>query len=99
MTNVDPPVGTNDGSDRPLRDAAIVIYATLFLLVLAIPQSLTNWLRDMRTTELQEVALRGAEALQSSSERAGLATAYRRSRNLFIALSGQQDSLTGSPDQ
>jgi hypothetical protein len=99
MTNVDPPVSVKDGSGRPLRDAVIVIYATLFLLVLAIPQSLTNWLRDMRTTELQEIALRGAEGLQSASERAGLATAYRRSRNLFIALSGQQDSLTGSPDQ
>jgi hypothetical protein len=99
MTNVDPQGSAKNGSGHPLRDAAIVIYATLFLLVLAIPQSLTNWLRDMRTTELQEVALRAAEGLQSVSERAGLATAYRRSRNLFIAVSGQQDSLTGSPDQ
>jgi hypothetical protein len=99
MTDLDPAISVRNGSRRPLRDAAVVIYATLFLLVLAIPQSLTNWLRDMRTTELQEIALRGAEGLQSVSERAGLATAYRRSRNLFIALSGQQDSLTGSPDQ
>jgi hypothetical protein len=76
----------------PLRTAAIVIYATLALLVAAIPQSLTNWLRDMKSSELQERLLPGAEWLQSLSERAGLTTPYRRGRELFLALKGGEDN-------
>jgi hypothetical protein len=75
-------------SSAPLRNAAIVIYATLALLAVTIPQSLVNWLRDMNGNAFEETLIRGAEGLQNASERTGLATAYKRARDLFIAVSG-----------
>ena len=71
-----------------LRTATIVIYATLALLAVAIPQSVVNWLADMNGNPAQETALRGAEALRNLSQRAGVATVYQRARDLFIAISG-----------
>jgi hypothetical protein len=71
-----------------LRTATIVIYATLALLAVTIPQSVVNWLADMNGNPAQETALRGAEALRNLSQRAGVATVYQRARDLFIAISG-----------
>jgi hypothetical protein len=71
-----------------LHTAAIVIYATLMLLALTIPQSVVNWLADMNANPVQETALRGAEALRNLSQRSGIPTVYRRARDIFIAISG-----------
>jgi hypothetical protein len=71
-----------------LRTTAIVIYATLALLAVTIPQSMTNWLADMNGNPVQETALRGAEILRNLSERTGVATLYQRARDIFIAVSG-----------
>lgn len=71
-----------------LRTTAIVIYATLMLLAVTIPQSVVNWLADMNANPVQETALRGAEALRTLSQRAGVATAYRQARDIFFAISG-----------
>ena len=71
-----------------LRTTAIVIYATLALLAVTIPQSLTNWLADMNGNPVQETALRGAEVLRNLSQRAGVAAVYQRARDIFIAISG-----------
>jgi hypothetical protein len=75
---------------RPLRSAAIVIYGTLVLLAVTIPQSLSNWLADMNDSRPQEIALRGAEVLRNLSQRSGVATVYQRGRDVFIAVSGIQ---------
>ena len=72
----------------PLRTAAIVIYATLALLAVTIPQSVVNWLADMNANPVQETALRGAEALRNLSQRTGVATVYEHARAVFIAISG-----------
>jgi hypothetical protein len=74
-----------------LRATAVIIYATLALLVVSIPQSLVNWLGDMNGNAVQDTLLRGAEALQRVSDASGIATPYQRARDLFIALSGAQD--------
>jgi len=71
-----------------LRTTAIVIYATLMLLAVTIPQSVVNWLADMNGNPVQETALRGAEALRNLSQRAGVAPVYQRARDVFIAISG-----------
>jgi hypothetical protein len=71
-----------------LRTATIVIYATLALLALTIPQSVVNWLADMNGNPVQETASRGAEALRNLSQRAGVASVYQRARDVFIAISG-----------
>ena len=71
-----------------LRTASIVIYATLMLLAVTIPQSVVNWLADMNANPVQETAWRGAEVLRNLSQRAGVATVYQRGRDIFIAISG-----------
>jgi hypothetical protein len=71
-----------------LRTASIVIYATLALLAVTIPQSVMNWLADMNGNPIQETALRGAQLLRNLSQRAGVATVYQRARGIFIAISG-----------
>ena len=71
-----------------LRTAAIVLYATLVLLAVTIPQSVVNWLADMNGNPVQETALRGAEALRNLSQRSGVPTVYQRARAIFIAISG-----------
>jgi hypothetical protein len=92
MTDAKLPDIDRHGTPHPLRTTAIVIYATLALLVAAIPQSLTNWLREFKSIELQEKLLPGAETLQSLSERAGFTTPYKRGRELFLALKGGEDN-------
>jgi hypothetical protein len=71
-----------------LRTAAIVIYATLVLLAVSIPQSVVNWLTDMNGNPVEETALRGAEVVRNLSQRAGVAAVYQRARDIFIAISG-----------
>jgi hypothetical protein len=75
-------------SAHPLRKAAFVIYLTLTMLAIAIPQSLVNWLGDMNGNPVQEMLLRGAEALRYASEQAGIAIPYLRAREAFIAAAG-----------
>ena len=82
-TEFEPPRPANT-----LRSAAIVLYATLVLLAVTIPQSVVNWLADMNGNPVQETALRGAEVLRNLSQRAGVATVYQRGRDIFIAISG-----------
>jgi hypothetical protein len=81
--------------DRPrpasdLRTAAIVLYATLMLLAVTIPQSVVNWLADMNGNPVEDTALRGAQLLRNLSQRAGVATVYQRARDIFIAISGAE---------
>jgi hypothetical protein len=73
-----------------LRTTAIVIYATLALLAVTIPQSVENWLADMNGNPVEDTALRGAEILRNLSERAGVAAVYQRARDIFIAISGAE---------
>ncbi len=75
----------------PVRTAAAIIYVTFALLILTIPQSLTNWLRDMEENPVQQVLLRAADAVQSASHRAGLDIPYRSARTAFHALTGKED--------
>lgn len=76
---------------RPLRTAAMVIYGTLLLLMLAVPQGLVNWLRDMEDNPAQQVILRGAEAVQIVSRRLHADTVYVQARAAFLALTGKSD--------
>ena len=79
------------GSAHPVRTAAIVIYATLGLLILTIPQSLPNWLRDMEENPVQQVLLHAASGVQAASQAVGLDIPYRRMRGAFHAWTGKED--------
>jgi hypothetical protein len=76
---------------NPVRAAAVIIYATFALLILTIPQSLTNWLNDMNESPAQQVLLRAAEGVQAASHRVGLDIPYRVARATFHALTGKED--------
>jgi hypothetical protein len=91
MSQIEGPHPPPGRDANPVRTAAVIIYATFALLVLTIPQSLTNWLRDMEENPLQQACLRAADAVQSASHRAGLDVAYREARAAFHALTGKED--------
>jgi hypothetical protein len=88
MKHVDPTELEQPHPAGQLRTAAIVIYATLVLLAVTIPQSVVNWLADMNANPVQEAALRGAQLLGNLPQRSGVAAVYQRARDLFIAISG-----------
>jgi hypothetical protein len=88
MKHANPSEFERPRSAHPLRTVAIVIYATLALLAVTIPQSVVNWLADMNGNPVEERALRGAQHLQDLSQQTGIATVYQRARDIFIAISG-----------
>jgi hypothetical protein len=90
MKHVDPTELERPHSAGALRTAAIVIYATLGLLAVTIPQSVVNWLADMNGNPVEETALRGAQVVRNLSERTGVASVYQRARDIFIAFSGAE---------
>jgi hypothetical protein len=85
------PSQTERPTARPLRTVSIVIYATLALLAIAIPQSLGNWLQDMKSGEVREWLLPAAEALRVAADRTSISAPYRRGRELFLLVSGHED--------
>ena len=89
---VAPNTGPQIPTPHPLRSAAIVIYATFALLIVAIPQSVVNWAEDKEIGPVQQVLLRGAEAVQALSESAGIPVVYREMRAVFLALTGKAEN-------
>ncbi len=79
------------GGARPVRTAAVIIYATLGLLVLTIPQSLPNWLRDREENPVQQVLLTAASGVQAAAQAVGLDVPYRRARAAFHAWAGKEE--------
>jgi len=84
-------VNRGQGGLRPARTAAIIIYATFALLILTIPQSLPNWLRDMEESPVQQVLLHAASGVEAAAQAVGLDVPYRRARAAFHAWSGKED--------
>ena len=78
-------------SAHPVRTATAVIYATLLLLILTIPQSLPNWLRDTEETPVQQALLAAAESIRAVSNKAGLDVVYVRARTAFFRFAGKED--------
>jgi hypothetical protein len=75
-----------------LRKTAIVIYATLLLLALTIPESLVVWTGDMKSSKIQEVLSPTAQALQRLGEETGMSVPYTRARDAFLALTSGRDN-------
>jgi hypothetical protein len=76
---------------KPLLTAGAVIYGTLALLVIAIPQSVVNRLKDLDAGPLQDALLETAESIEALSVRIGANAPYRRLRRLFLDASGKND--------
>jgi hypothetical protein len=87
-----PAAGSPSGKASPLHTAATVVYATLILLAIAIPQSLVHRVQDINSNALEGALLPAAEALQNAAERTGLTVPYQRARALFLAFAGKEDN-------
>jgi hypothetical protein len=76
---------------RPLAQAAIVIYATLLLLLIAIPQGLTNWLKNIDPNPVQIAALEAATTIERASNRIAFSWPYHEARRIFLDATGLRD--------
>jgi hypothetical protein len=76
---------------RPVPTAGAVIYGTLALLLIAIPQSVVNRLKDLDPGPVQGALLEAAESLEALSFRIGANAPYRRLRQLFLDVTGKKD--------
>jgi hypothetical protein len=82
-------------SGKPLRNplpaAAVVIYATLALLALAIPRGLLNWSRDMEPGPRQQAMLAVAQAIERFSHWSRIDVPYRLAREAFLEATGKTE--------
>jgi hypothetical protein len=67
-----------------LRGVAVVLYATLALLWLAIPQSVSNWTREMVPAFAQPYATGIAESIEAIARMTGLPALYDYAREFFL---------------
>jgi hypothetical protein len=79
------------GSGLPLRTTAIVVYVTLALLALAMPQAAVNRLNDFTPNPVRDAALTVTQAVVDMSHRFGLDRPYLEGRRLFLSLTGKTD--------
>jgi hypothetical protein len=73
-----------------LRKTAVVIYATLVLLTATIPESVVGWVREFKSTEVQDVLLPAAQALERLGQATGISAPYTSARAAFLALTSGQ---------
>ena len=83
--------GPGQPQQHPLRTSAVVIFATLILLALTIPQALVNWTRNFDPNPLQETVLSFAQWVQTASRDLGLNAPYVHGRALFLKLTGKDE--------
>jgi hypothetical protein len=76
---------------HPLAASAVVIYATLLLLGLAVPSGLVNWARDMEPGTRQQAVLAAAQAIERFSIWAGINRPYELARAAFLAATGKSE--------
>jgi hypothetical protein len=79
------------GSGLPLRVVAIILYVTLALLALAIPQAAVHRLNDFNPSPLRDAALSVAEAVADVSQRTGLDWPYHAGRRMFLAITNKTE--------
>ena len=80
---------------RPAQ-VAVIVYATMVLLLLANPQALANWLADLPQNAITEAARSSAEDVVDVSSRLGLSAPYEAARKAFLK-SGWIKARSGTP--
>jgi hypothetical protein len=79
------------GSGISLRTIAIIVYVTLAILALAIPQAAVNWLTEFSPGRSRDTALVVARGVQDVSQALRLDVPYREGRRLFLAITDKRD--------
>jgi hypothetical protein len=83
--------GPGQPQQHPVRTTAVVIFATLILLALTVPQALVNWTRNFDPNPLQETVLSFAQWVQTASRDLRLNAPYVHGRALFLKLTGKDE--------
>jgi hypothetical protein len=78
------PPQPRSSSGNPVRVAAFVIYGTLGLLLLTMPDSVVSWLQDRNANVVRLTASRAAQAVQWVSNTSGLSAPYSGARTFFL---------------
>ena len=68
---------------RPAQ-VAVIVYATMIVLLLANPQALVNWLADLPQNAITDAAKSAAEDVVEASARLGLSAPYEAAREAFL---------------
>jgi len=68
---------------RPAQ-VAVIVYATMFVLLLANPQALVSWIADLPQNAVTETARSAAEQVAAVSSRLGLSAPYEAAREAFL---------------
>jgi hypothetical protein len=84
-------LNTLPGSGFPLRTTAIIVYLTLVVLALAMPQAAVNRLNDFTPNPVRDAALAVAQPIADMSHRLGLDRPYREGRRLFLWITGKTE--------
>jgi hypothetical protein len=87
----EPDLNSLPGSSLPLRTTAIIVYVTLAVLALAIPQAAVNRLNDFSPGPLRDSTLTVAQAVVDVSHRFGLDWPYQAGRRLFLSVTGKTE--------
>ena len=76
---------------NPVVTVGVIMYATFALLIVAIPQSVVNWVKDFNPSPTQEVMLAVAESIEAMSGRLGANVPYRAAREILLQATGKND--------
>ena len=68
---------------RPAQ-VAVIVYATMIVLLLANPQALVSWLADLPQNAITEATRSAAEGVVDISSRLGLSAPYEAAREAFL---------------
>ena len=68
---------------RPAQ-VAVIVYATMIVLLLANPQALVNWVADLPQNAITDAARSAAEEVVGVSARLGLSAPYEAAREAFL---------------
>jgi hypothetical protein len=88
----------NESAIRPsrfksqLRQAAIVVYATLGIGTFCIPTSVYDWAEQLHSESARAVLLPIANCIVSISKLSGADKPYLVARDLFLSATGKKDS-------
>lgn len=74
----------------PLRSSAITLFATLALLWLAIPQSVSNWSRDYLPEFTQPIAAPITGAVETIADATRIPKLYAKARDSFQSATKKQ---------
>ena len=88
---MEPDLNSLPGSGFPLRKTAVIVYVTLAVLALAIPQAAVNRLNDFTPNPVRDAALAVAQPVADMSHRIGLDRPYLEGRRLFLWTTGKTE--------